>query len=69
MLKRGRQAYAESAWGQAYESLARADEREPLAAEDLELLATSAYMLGREEQWFQILERASQAHTEAGEPA
>src|SRR5205085_7272422 len=49
------------------ESLARADEREPLAAEDLELLATSAYMLGREDQWFQILERASQAHTEAGE--
>ncbi len=67
MLKRGRQAYAESAWGQAYESLARADEREPLSAEDLELLATSAYMLGREDQWFQILERASHAHAEAGE--
>jgi len=67
VLKRGRQAYAESAWGQAYESLARADEREPLSAEDLELLATSAYMLGREDQWFQILERASHAHAEAGE--
>jgi ATP/maltotriose-dependent transcriptional regulator MalT len=67
VLKRGRQAYAESAWGQAYESLARADEREPLSAEDLELLATSAYMLGREDQWFQILERASKAHVEAGE--
>jgi ATP/maltotriose-dependent transcriptional regulator MalT len=67
VLKRGRQAYVESAWGQAYESLARADERELLSAEDLELLATSAYMLGREDQWFQILERASKAHVEAGE--
>ena len=67
MLKRGRQAYAESAWGQAYESLARADEREPLSAEDLELLATAAFMLGREDQWFQIIERASHAHAEAGE--
>ncbi len=67
MLKRGRQAYAESAWGQAYESLARADEREPLSAEDLELLATAAFMLGREDQWFQIIERASHAYVEAGE--
>ena len=67
MLKRGRQAYAESAWRQAYESLARADEREPLSAEDLELLATAAFMLGREDQWFQIIERASHAYAEAGE--
>jgi ATP/maltotriose-dependent transcriptional regulator MalT len=67
VLKEGREAYERSAWAQAYEALARADEEEPLAAEDLELLATSAYMLGREDRWFQILERASQAHAEAGE--
>ena len=35
VLQEGRKAYARSAWAQAYESLARADELEPLAAEDL----------------------------------
>ena len=67
MLEQGRQAYAQSAWAQAYESLARADEVEPLAAADLELLAITAFMLGREDDHFQILERASYAHAEAGE--
>ena len=44
-LERGRESYARSAWATAYESLARVDEREPLALRDLELLAISAYML------------------------
>lgn len=66
-LEQGRESYARSAWGPAYESLARVDELEPLAAEDLELLATSAYMLGREDEWMRILERAYHRHTEAGE--
>jgi hypothetical protein len=38
-------SYATRTWMDAYESLSRADERAPLAAVDLELLATSAYML------------------------
>jgi DNA-binding CsgD family transcriptional regulator/tetratricopeptide (TPR) repeat protein len=66
-LERGREAYATSAWATAHDSLARADELEPLAAEDLELLATSAYMLGREDAWMRIMERACQRHSEAGE--
>jgi DNA-binding CsgD family transcriptional regulator len=66
-LELGRESYASSAWGTAYESLVRADELEPLAAEDLELLATSAYMLGREDEWMRILERAYHRHAEAGE--
>lgn len=66
-LEQGRESYARSAWGTAYESLTRADELEPLAAEDLELLATSAYMLGREDEWMRILERAYHRHAEAGE--
>ena len=37
-LERGRESYSRSAWAEAYESLARATD-EPLAAEDLELLA------------------------------
>lgn len=67
MLDQGREAYARSAWAQAYESLARADELEPLAAADLELLATSAYMLGREDEWREIMERAFQRRSEAAE--
>ena len=63
-LERGREAYARSAWTAAYESLARADELSPLAAEDLELMAISAYMLGREDEWMRILERAYRRHAE-----
>jgi ATP/maltotriose-dependent transcriptional regulator MalT len=66
LLQEGRQAYERSAWAAAYESLARADEDEPLAAEDLVRLAISAYMLGREDEQLQILERASQRHAEDG---
>ena len=67
MLQEGREAYERSAWAQAYDALARADQQEPLAAEDLELLAISAFMLGREDEQLQILERASHGHSEAGE--
>jgi DNA-binding CsgD family transcriptional regulator/tetratricopeptide (TPR) repeat protein len=65
-LARGREAYSSSAWRAAYESLSGAEQAVPLAPEDLELLATSAYMLGREDEWLQILERACQRHSEAG---
>ena len=41
----------------SYESLSRADQAAPLGAEDLELLATSAYMLGRDDD-MSGLERA-----------
>src|SRR5438067_1405615 len=37
-----------------------------LKGDDLELLATAAYMLGREDDWMQILERAHQRHLEVG---
>jgi DNA-binding CsgD family transcriptional regulator/tetratricopeptide (TPR) repeat protein len=39
----------------------------PLGAEDLELLATSASMLGRDDEHLQVLERAHHGHLEAGE--
>jgi DNA-binding CsgD family transcriptional regulator/tetratricopeptide (TPR) repeat protein len=65
-LVRGREAYSSSAWKDAYESLSRAEQAAPLAAEDLELLATSAYMLGREDEWLQLLERACRRHSDAG---
>jgi DNA-binding NarL/FixJ family response regulator len=66
-LERGRDAHARSAWIEARDALARADEAAPLAAEDLELLATAEYMLGSEENWARVLERAHHRYTEAGE--
>ena len=67
-LERGRRSYAARAWRDAYEALSRADEESPLGGGDLELLATAAYMLGREDEWMQGLERAHQLYVEAGEP-
>jgi ATP/maltotriose-dependent transcriptional regulator MalT len=68
MVERGRALHAERAWSDAYEALSRADQMTRLEAEDLELLATSAYMLGRRDEYFGALERAHQAHLNAGEP-
>ena len=47
-LQQGRDAYAARAWGDAYALLRRADDLEALAPPDLGLLATAAYMLGRD---------------------
>ena len=66
-LERGRSAYEQRAWGDAYDSLSRADGAAPLGANDLELLATSAYMLGRDDEYLSSLEGAHHAHLEAGD--
>jgi DNA-binding CsgD family transcriptional regulator len=67
-LEAGREAYARRAWRDAHESLARADAAAALAADDLELLARAAYMIGREEEFLHGLERAHGAHLDAGRP-
>jgi ATP/maltotriose-dependent transcriptional regulator MalT len=66
-LSRGREFYARRAWVDAYQSLSRADQAAPLGAEDLELLATSAFMLGRDDDALSSLERAHHAYLNAGE--
>ena len=66
-LERGRESYARRAWREAYESLRRADQASPLHAEDLELLARSAYMLGRDEDYRSGLERAHHAWLDNGD--
>jgi DNA-binding CsgD family transcriptional regulator len=66
-LERGRQSYARRAWMDAFKSFSHADEETPLAAEDLELLATSAFMLGRDDDCLRCLERAHHAYLNAGE--
>jgi DNA-binding CsgD family transcriptional regulator len=57
-LSRGRNAYASHAWNEAYVALARADEALPLEAEDLDRLALSAYLIGRDDDYLKALERA-----------
>jgi DNA-binding NarL/FixJ family response regulator len=67
LVWRGREAFARRAWPDAFESLSLADEAAALGAEDLELLATSAYMLGRDDEHVRALERAHHAHLDAGD--
>jgi DNA-binding CsgD family transcriptional regulator len=67
-LERGRESYAGQAWLDAYESLSAADQLDALGAEDLELLATSAYMIGHEADYLGFLERAHRVHLDGGQP-
>ena len=64
-VKRGRESYAKHAWVHAHESLSEADRATPLDADDLELLARSAYMLGLDDDYVAALERAHRAHLDA----
>jgi DNA-binding CsgD family transcriptional regulator len=66
-LVRGREAAGRLAWADAYAALSLADQSSSLAVEDLELLGTAAYLLGRVEDCLRALQRAQQLHAEAGE--
>jgi hypothetical protein len=63
-LERGRTAYAARSWLEAYEAFAEADENESLAPDDLELRATTARMLVRDDEAIELLERAHHAYLE-----
>ena len=67
-IERGRELCAERAWAAAYSSLSAID---PvlLSAGDLELLAGSAFMLGRDDAYVGAREFAYHSHLEAGDPA
>ncbi len=45
----GREAFARRAWGEAFDALSAADGRDPLELDDLERLATAAYLVGRDD--------------------
>ena len=47
-LSRGRAAFAREAWSEAYQQLTAADGTTPLEAEDLERLATAAFLVGED---------------------
>ena len=66
-LERGRQSYGRRAWADAYRSLSLADQVEPLRVEDLERLAVSAYLSGRDEDFLTALDRAHHEYLNAGD--
>src|SRR5438067_119432 len=68
-LTRGREAYAARTWTAAADAFGAADEQAALGPEDLELLAITLFMLGREEAHYAAYERAHQGHQDAGATA
>ena len=63
----GRVAYGRRAWADAYDWLSAADAKGPLAAGDLEMLAWSAGLTGREARQVAAQERLYHLHADAGE--
>jgi DNA-binding CsgD family transcriptional regulator/tetratricopeptide (TPR) repeat protein len=61
-LKHGRVAFKEESWREAYDLLASAESQTSLDPEDLEMLAKSAYLVGKETQCTGIWARAHQAY-------
>jgi DNA-binding CsgD family transcriptional regulator len=66
-LDRAHQYYRQRTWANAYQAFLLADQEIPLAAEDLELMAMAAYLVGRDEDYLKVLERACNAHRDAGQ--
>jgi ATP/maltotriose-dependent transcriptional regulator MalT len=66
-VDRGREAYERRAWLDAYEAFSRADVQSPLGPQELELLAVSASMVGRIDDYLALLERAHHAYLSADE--
>jgi DNA-binding CsgD family transcriptional regulator len=66
-LERGRECCRLRAWSEAFGVLSSADRAAPLAAPDLELLATAAYLVGRDAEYLKALERAHLSYLGIGE--
>ncbi len=69
VLTAARAAYAEHAWAAAFARYAEADAASPLGADDLERLATAAYLIGNDEAFFATLERAYGAWVADADPS
>ena len=67
-LDRGREAYAQRSWRQAYEALVEADRAEALGTEDLERVAVASYLLALEDDSVAFLDRAYHGHLAEGRP-
>jgi DNA-binding CsgD family transcriptional regulator len=66
-LERGREAYGRRAWGDAYALLSEADRDASIGIEDLARLATSAHLVGRDDDSAEVWERAHHACLRQGD--
>jgi len=64
----GRDAFARHAWRQAFETLSQAQQEQPLAVEDVERLAESAWWIGRIDECIAARERAYATYLDQGKP-
>ena len=62
-----RAAYERGDWKSAHEALSRAAERTALGPDDLWRLATAAYLIGRDNEFIDVLERVHAALRESGD--
>lgn len=69
LAHRGRNCYARRAWSEAYQAFTHADRQSLLPVEDLERLAASAYLIGRDSEFQQLHERLHRLHCESGNRA
>lgn len=69
ILNWGRNAHRQQSWARAFALLSEIDADCPLAADDLELIAEAANMVGRGADEVNLLRRAYLAHADAGDIA
>ncbi len=67
LVLRGRELFGASAWVECFAVLAQAEQQGPLSAHDVELLAQSAFLIGREQECVDVWARAYQRFEESGE--
>ncbi len=69
VLDQGRESVRQQRWADACAQLSQADGLEPLGAEDLLLLAEATYLVGRDAESADAMERAHQEFLRCGQPA
>jgi ATP/maltotriose-dependent transcriptional regulator MalT len=67
-LERGREAYRQRSWLDAYRQLSVADGHGPLAADDLWAFASAAYLTGHDDEGTTLLERTHRAYLDTDRP-
>jgi DNA-binding CsgD family transcriptional regulator len=66
-LEQARVAYRRRAWLEAYDGFTVAEEQSPLETPDLDLVATCAFMLGRDDDYGAWLERGHHRYLDRGD--
>lgn len=68
-LREGRALFERELWADAFGAFSEADRKGRLRPEDLEKLATAAYLVGRDDDFTDAMDRALRAYLEVGETA